>query len=275
MTNALPAAPVPLSPGVAIPQLGYGLYKVPAADAERLASHALDAGYRHLDTAAMYGNEEGVGAAVRRFGRDEVFVTSKVWNDDQGYDRTLRAFDASMERLGLDVLDLYLIHWPVAARGLFLDTYRALERLLSDGRVRAIGTSNFQIHHLEALMAETDVVPALNQVELHPWLQQRELRAFHAEHGIVTGAWSPLARGRLLDDPELSVLAAAHGVSVAQLVIRWHLQEGNVVIPKASSPERIRENADVFGFALTDADLAAVAAMDRGFRSGSHPDHVS
>jgi diketogulonate reductase-like aldo/keto reductase len=275
---------VPLARGVAIPQLGFGLYKVPPEDAERLAGDALAAGYRSLDTAAMYGNEAGVGRAVRRamsdaragrLERGELFVTTKIWNTDQGYDAALRAFDRSQAELGLDVVDLCLIHWPCPRRDLYVDTYRALVRLREDGRVRAVGVSNFQPAHLRRLVDAVGEVPAVNQVELHPWLQQHELRALHRELGIATEAWSPLARGHILEDPVLREIAAAHGVSVAQTTIRWHLQEGTIVIPKASSPQRIRENADVFGFALTDEEMARIAALDRGFRSGSHPDDVN
>ncbi|MDQ4491453.1 aldo/keto reductase [Sinomonas sp. ASV486] len=268
---------VRIADGVSMPQLGYGLYKIPAEDAEQLAGTALAEGYRSLDTAAMYGNEEGVGRAIRAssLARSEVFVTTKVWNTDQGFEATLRAFDRSQAALGLDVVDLYLIHWPAPARGLYIDTYRALERLLADGRVRAIGVSNFQPEHLRRLVDATGVIPAVNQIELHPWLQQRELRAVHAELGIATEAWSPLARGRVLEDPVLRRIAAAHGVSTAQAVIRWHLDEGTIVIPKASSPERICENADVFGFELTPAEREQIAGLDRGFRSGSHPDTVN
>lgn len=276
----LPASPIPIAPGVEMPQLGYGLYKVPAEDAEHLVGLALAAGYRHLDGAAFYGNEAGVGRGIRTalesgLSREDLFVTSKVWNTEQGYDRTLRAFDRTLDDLGLEQLDLFLIHWPCAERGLFIETYRALERLHSEGRVRAIGVSNFQIPHLERLLDSTETVPAVNQIELHPWLQQRDLREFHAEHGITTEAWSPLARGRLLDDPALLGLARDRGVSVAQLVIRWHLQIGNAVIPKASSAARIAENGDVFSFELDAASMDTLAAMDRGFRSGSHPDEVN
>lgn len=276
---------VPLAHGVAIPQLGYGLYKVPPGDAERLCGEALAAGYRSLDTAAMYGNEEGVGRAVRaatagggpsgRLDRTDIFITTKVWNTDQGYDATLRAFDRSQSALGLETVDLYLIHWPCPQRNLYTETYRALVRLREDGRVRAIGVSNFQPEHLRRLVDATGEPPAVNQVELHPWLQQRELRAVHAELGIATEAWSPLARGRVLEDPVLRGIAGAHGVSVAQVVVRWHLAEGNIVIPKASTPGRIRENADVFGFELTEAERERIAGLDRGFRSGSHPDDVN
>ncbi|WFR85454.1 aldo/keto reductase [Arthrobacter sp. Y-9] len=271
---------VALNNGVLIPQLGFGLYKVPGEDVADLVPAAVDAGYRHFDTAAMYGNELALGKALGAqledgsLSREDFFITSKVWNDQQGYDATLRSFDDSMVALGLDVLDLFLIHWPVAGRGLYLETYRALETLYREGRVRAIGVSNFQVEHLERVLEEREVVPAVNQVELHPWLQQRELRAFHAQHGITTEAWSPLARGALLDDPVLADLAAKHGRSVAQIALRWQIQEGTVVFPKASSAERIRQNADLFGFSLDQDDLDRIAGLDRDFRSGSHPDQV-
>jgi len=271
---------VPLNNGVLMEALGYGVYKVPAQDCANLVSTAIDAGYRSVDTAALYGNEEGVGAAIRTAvasgtPREEFFVTSKVWNDRHGYDSTLAAFDESMERLGLDYLDLFLIHWPCPEQGLFIPTYKALETLYGEGRVRAIGVSNFEPEHLHELLAATDVVPAVNQVELHPWLQQRELRALHAELGIATQAWSPLARGGLLDDPLLAGIAATRGRSVAQIVLRWHVQSGHLVIPKASSAQRISENLQVFDFVLDPAEMDAIAAMDRGHRSGSNPTKVN
>lgn len=269
-----------LNNGVLVPQLGFGLYKVPGESVADLVPAAVDAGYRHFDTASMYGNELALGRTLGglledgALSREDFFITSKVWNDQQGYDATLRSFDDSMVALGLDVLDLYLIHWPVAGRGLYLETYRALETLYREGRVRAIGVSNFQVEHLERILQEREVVPAVNQVELHPWLQQRELRAFHAEHGITTEAWSPLARGALLEDPVLAEIAQRHDRSVAQIALHWQLQEGIVVFPKASTAERIRQNADLFGFSLDQEDLDRIAALDRGFRSGSHPDQV-
>ncbi|MFD5866413.1 aldo/keto reductase [Agromyces sp. NPDC127015] len=275
MPRQLPLAPlVPLADGHAIPQLGYGLYKVPAHDAAQLAGVAIATGYRHLDTAAFYENEQGVGAAVRaaEVPRDELFVTSKVWKDDNGYDEALRAFDASMGRLGLDRLDLFLIHWPVPSTDRYVDTWRALVRLRDEGRVRSIGVSNFHAHHLDRIIGETGVAPVVNQVELHPRLPQAALREFHAARGIRTEAWSPLARGRLLDDPVLARLSTAHGRSPAQIVLRWHVQIGNVVIPKASSPERIRENLDVFDFELGVDDLAAIASLETGERTGRDPD---
>ncbi|MGO4186713.1 aldo/keto reductase [Pseudarthrobacter sp. TAF60_1] len=281
-----------LNNGVLIDQLGFGLYKVPVADASSLVAMALGSGYRHFDTAAMYGNEAGVaralGAAVDSDGgsggsgesspglrREDVFVTTKVWNDDQGYDKTLRAFDTSMVNLGLDYVDMYLIHWPCARRGLFTETYRALETLYREGKVRAIGVCNFQAAHLDRLLEAAEVVPAVNQIELHPWLQQAELREKHHALGILTEAWSPLGRGHILEDPVVMALAAEHGRTPAQIILRWHVQLGNIAIPKASSEARIRENLDVFGFVLSGRDMAVLAELERGQRTGSHPDNVN
>ncbi|RAX45828.1 aldo/keto reductase [Arthrobacter sp. AQ5-06] len=281
-----------LNNGVLIDQLGFGLYKVPAADASSLVAMALGTGYRHFDTAAMYGNETGVarglssavdsdggsggsGESAPGLRREDVFITTKVWNDDQGYDATLRAFDTSMVNLGLDYVDMYLIHWPCARRGLFSQTYRALETLYREGKVRAIGVCNFLPAHLERLLETAEVVPAVNQVELHPWLQQPELREKHTALGIRTEAWSPLGRGHVLADPVVLALAAEHGRTPAQVILRWHVQLGNIAIPKASSEARIRENLDIFGFELSDRDMAAVAELDRGQRTGSHPDNVN
>jgi 2,5-diketo-D-gluconate reductase A len=269
-----PAPRLSLDDGAIIPQLGFGLYKVPAADAARLAREAIAIGYRHLDTAAFYGNEEGVGEAVREapVPREELFVTSKVWKDDNGYDTTLRAFDASMARLGLATLDLYMIHWPVPSTDRYVDTWRALIRLQEEGRVRSIGVANFHAHHIERIVAETGVTPVVNQVELHPWLPQRELREFDEHRGIRTEAWSPLARGRILATPLLDDLAAKHGRTPAQIVLRWHIELGNIVIPKASSPDRLRENLDVFDFALDADDIDAIASLETGERTGRDPD---
>ena len=272
--------PLPLSPVVAlndgrtIPQLGLGVYKVAddrTADTVRVA---LEAGYRHVDTAALYRNEAGVGEGIRQAGipRDELFITTKVWNDRHGYDETLRAFDESLGLLGLDRVDLYLIHWPAPKQDRYVETWRALERIAADGRATSIGVSNFEPHHLDRLLAESGVTPAVNQVELHPWLPQTELRAYDAAHGIVTEAWSPLARGRILGNPVLDELAAKHGRTPAQVVLRWHLELGNVVIPKSVTPERIRENLDVFGFSLDGDDPAAIAGLESGERTGLHPD---
>jgi 2,5-diketo-D-gluconate reductase A len=264
---------VDLGDGVAIPQLGYGVWQVPADDTERAVGEALAAGYRHIDTAAAYQNEEGVARAIRSSGipRQEIFVTTKLWNRDHGHDRAIQAFAKSMERLELDVLDLYLIHWPVPSRDLYVETWQALTELQADGRIRAIGVSNFNVEHLERLIEATGVTPAINQVELHPRLQQDELRAFHAEHGIVTEAWSPLGQGQLLDDPVIGEIAAKHGKTPAQVILRWHLQLGNVVIPKSVTPERIRQNIDVFDFALGEDDLQAIAGLDAGGRIGPDP----
>ncbi|WAL63367.1 aldo/keto reductase [Amycolatopsis cynarae] len=263
-----------LNNGVTIPQLGFGVFQVPAEDTAEVVRTALRTGYRSIDTAAAYRNETGVGAAIRECGlpRGELFVTTKLWNSDQGYDSALRAFDAGMERLGLDYLDLYLIHWPLPARDTYVETWRAFGKLLSEGRVRAIGVSNFQVPHLNRLIDETGVVPAVNQVELHPNLAQAELRAFHADHGIVTEAWSPLAQGALLSDETITGLASRHGRSPAQIVLRWHLQLGNVVIPKSVTPSRIAENFALFDFALTDEDMAAIGKLDTGARIGPDPD---
>ncbi|MCJ1712972.1 aldo/keto reductase [Curtobacterium sp. VKM Ac-2922] len=268
---------IPLRDGRSIPAVGFGVYKVDDAEAETAVGTALAAGYRHVDTAEMYGNERGVGAAVRASGlaRDEVFVTTKVWNDHQGRDATLRAFDASLQRLGLDAVDLYLIHWPAAANDRYVETWRTLVELHESGRARSIGVSNFQVPHLERIIGETGQVPVLNQVERHPWLPQRELIAFHDEHDIVTGAWSPLGRGRLIDEPVLTRIADAHGVSVAQVLVRWNVQQGVVVLPKSVTPSRIRSNLDVDGVTLSDDDLLAIATLESGQRTGSHPDPVS
>lgn len=265
-----------LNDGHTIPQLGLGVYKVADRIAADVVATAIDAGYRHIDTATLYANEKGVGDGIRRSGidRSDLFVTTKVWNADHGFDSTLRAFDHSMELLGLDVLDLYLIHWPAPAQDRYVDTWRALERLRADGRVASIGVSNFHPHHLERLFAETEIVPAVNQIELHPWLPQREAREFHDARGIVTEAWSPLARGGILGNPTLDLIAAKHGVSVAQVVIRWHLQLGNVVIPKSATPSRIVENIDVFGFELDETDLAGIATLESGERTGRDPDDL-
>lgn len=284
-----------LNNGVMMDRLGYGLYKVPPADAEALVSTALGEGYRRFDTAAMYGNEVGVGRAiggaigdareanlatggsgesVHALTREDIFVTTKVWNDDQGYDATLRAFDTSIANLGLDYVDLYLIHWPCPSRGLFVETWKALETLYREGKVRAIGVSNFEPAHLEQLMQSAEVVPAVNQVELHPWLQQARLRALHAQLGIRTEAWSPLGRGQVLADPAIVELADKYGRTPAQVVIRWHLQLGNLVIPKASTAGRIKENFSVFDFELDDEDIDGIAALERHHRTGSHPDNV-
>lgn len=266
--------PITLNNGVEMPQLGFGVWQVPDAEAETAVAAALEAGYRSIDTAAAYGNEEGTGRAIAASGipREDLFVTTKLWNTDHGYDSALRAFDASLSKLGLDHVDLYLIHWPTPARGRYVDTYRAFEKLYAEGRVRAIGVSNFEREHLEHLIAETSVVPAVDQIELHPHLQQRAAREYHAQQGIATEAWSPLGQGKgLLEVPAIVAIAQKHGRTPAQVVLRWHIQLGNVVIPKSVTPSRIKENIDVFGFSLDTEDLAAISALDEGRRLGPDP----
>jgi diketogulonate reductase-like aldo/keto reductase len=271
-------APVPdvvLNNGVTIPQVGFGVFQVPAGGTQRAVELALEAGYRSIDTAAAYGNEREVGLALAASGleRDEVFVTTKLWNDDQGHDATLAAFDTSLELLGLDTVDLYLVHWPAPGRSLYTETWRAFERLAAEGRVRAIGVSNIQVAHLERLFDEFETVPAVNQIELHPYLQQTELRTFHQRHGIATEAWSPLAKAQVIDDPTIVTIAEAHEKTPAQVVLRWHLELGNIVIPKSVTAERIVANLDLFDFHLTNVDIDAIAGLERDHRTGPHPDH--
>ena len=273
----MPTIPqISLNDGNRIPQLGFGVYKIPDDETADAVTAALGAGYRHIDTAAFYENERGVGEGIRRSSvpREEVFVTTKVWWTENGFDSALRSFDASLQRLGFDTVDLFLIHWPAPAHDKYVATWRALERIRDEGRARSIGVANFHTHHLERLARETATVPAVNQVELHPWLPQTEVRAYDEEHGIVTESWSPLARGRVLGDATLDAIAARHGVTGAQVVIRWHLQLGLVVIPKSVTPERIRQNLDVFSFELDADDLALIATLESGERTGRDPDDL-
>ncbi|MEZ0067068.1 2,5-diketo-D-gluconate reductase A [Streptacidiphilus sp. MAP12-20] len=266
---------ITLNNGLTMPQLGFGVWQVPDAEARTVVGEALASGYRSIDTAAIYGNEAGVGLALRDSGlpRDELFVTTKLWNTEHAHDSALRAFDASLSRLGLDYIDLYLIHWPVPSRDRYTDAWRALEKIHAEGRARAVGVSNFNAKHLERLFAETGLAPAVNQVELHPYFTQQELRALHAAHGMATEAWSPLGQGRgLLEDESLVSIGAKHGKTAAQVVLRWHLQLGNIVIPKSVTPERIRQNIEVFDFTLDADDLALIAELDRGGRIGPDPD---
>ena len=265
---------IPLRGGSHIPQLGFGVFQVPPGETEQVVAQALSTGYRHLDTAAAYRNEGPVGQAVRASGlvRGDVFVTTKCFNDDHGYDKAKRAFHASLERLEMDYVDLYLIHWPVPAHDLYVETWKAFIELRDEGLIRSIGVSNFQPAHLERLTAETGETPAINQVELHPNFQQQGLRHEHEELGIVTEAWSPLAQGQVLDDPVIQAAAEAHSRTPGQVVIRWHLQIGNVVIPKSVTPERIEQNFDVFDFELDESEMQAIEALDAGGRIGPDPD---
>jgi 2,5-diketo-D-gluconate reductase A len=265
---------VTLRPEVEIPQLGYGVFQVPPKETEVAVARALQAGYRHIDTAAAYKNEGAVGQAIHASGipREEIFVTTKCFNDDHGRDKAKRAFKASLERLELEHIDLYLIHWPVPSHDLYVETWQAFIELQAEGLVRAIGVSNFQPAHLERIVAETGVVPAINQVELHPYFQQTGLRHEHDELGIVTEAWSPLGQGLELEDPSIVAIAEAHGKTPAQAIIRWHLQLGNVVIPKSVTPERIVENFDVFDFELSADEMERIRELDEGRRIGPDPD---
>jgi len=265
---------IALNDGTTIPQIGFGLWQVPPSEAEVATAEALRVGYRHLDSAAVYANEGEAAAALAASGlaREDVYVTTKLWNPDHGYDEAMRAFDTSMARMKLEQLDLYLIHWQCAQHAKFIDTWRALIDLQKSGRVNSIGVSNFKEPALRQLIDATGVIPVLNQIELHPWLPQLDMRAVHAEYGIATESWSPLASGQLIDDPTLTVIAAKHGKSTAQVMIRWHLQQGLIVLPKSVTPSRIAENIDVFGFELDDEDMATIAGMENGHRTGPDPD---
>ncbi|MGW5108364.1 aldo/keto reductase [Nocardia sp. NPDC004123] len=277
MTYRFEASDIPaivLNDGQVMPKLGFGVYNVVGDEAVGTLTTALELGYRSIDTAAFYGNEEEVGRAVRESGlpRDEVCVTTKLWNADHGYDAAMRAFDASVKRLGLDTIDLFLIHWPLPAADLYVDTFRALQTLKRQGRVVSVGVSNFTRAHLERVMGETGEVPAINQVELHPYYAQSELRAFHAAHGIVTEAWSPLGRGAEFNDSVIIALADKLGRTPAQIILRWHMQLGNVAIPKSTMPSRMAENLAVFDFELSGREMTQIAGIDKGARQGADPD---
>ena len=271
--DTVTSARVALSDGTQMPVLGLGVYKVDNDVVAGLVSHALSVGYRLIDTASMYDNEDGVGRALAASDvpRGEIQVATKFWMDDLGYENTLKACRTSLKNLGLEYLDLYLIHWPAPQRGLYVESWRAMEKLKADGLVRSIGVCNFHAEHLDRIAESSNERPVLNQVELHPWLTQEPLVGYHQVHGIVTQAWSPLARGQVLDDPTLVSLSGEYGVSVAQLVLRWHLQRGIAVIPKSNSTARITENSRVFGFELSDDHMALISGLNRDYRTGVDP----
>jgi 2,5-diketo-D-gluconate reductase A len=274
--SAVPS--ITLNDGRTIPQLGFGVFQIPPSDTARAVRDALEAGYRHIDTAQMYGNEREVGEAIRASGLDRasVYVTSKLNNGRHRPDDARRAFDATLAALGSDSVDLFLIHWPLPTLydGDYVSTWRTLEEFHRDGRARSIGVSNFQIAHLERLAAETSTVPAVNQIEVHPYFPNDAVRAYGREHGIVTEAWAPLTQGKVLSDPAIARVAATVGRTPSQVVLRWHIQRGDVVFPKTTSPARMRENLDAFDFQLGPSDVAAISALDQGDagRTGPHPD---
>jgi len=264
-----------LNDGTSIPQLGFGVFKVDPDETKRIVSDALEVGYRHIDTAKIYGNEAGVGEAIAESGiaRDDLFVTTKLWNSDQGTQPALDAFDLSLEKLGLDYVDLYLIHWPSAFRGLYVESWKSLEQIAASGRAKSIGVSNFTPELLQPLLDAAEVVPSVNQIEYHPYFQQTASKEFNASHGIVTESWGPLGQGDLVADASVTALAEKYGKTVAQVIIRWHLEIGNIVIPKSNRRERMAENFDVTDFALTPDEVAIVSAVNRGEagRKGSNP----
>jgi 2,5-diketo-D-gluconate reductase A len=265
---------IKLNNGQLIPQVGLGVYKVAGESAEPLIVKAFEAGYRRVDTAAFYGNEVEVGAAVRNSGlpREEIFVTTKIWKDDHGYDRAFAAIDESLARLNIEYIDMLLIHWPCPALNKFVDTWAAFQKAQEAGKVRGIGVSNFQPAHLEQLLAAGGMIPAINQIELHPGLQQADVRAFNTAHGILTEAWSPLARGRFNESPVIEQIMAKHNRTATQVIVRWHLQLGNLVIPKTATASRLQGNISVFDFELDAEDMAAIQSLDAGLRTGPHPE---
>ncbi|MCX4572001.1 MULTISPECIES: aldo/keto reductase [unclassified Streptomyces] len=273
--TAVPA--ITLNNAVRIPQLGFGTFQIPPEETRETTLAALEAGYRHIDTAEMYGNEKEVGQAVRDSGLDraDVFVTSKLDNGAHAHDDALQAFDRTMEELGLDYLDLFLIHWPLPGKGDFVETWKALEEIYRSGRTKAIGVSNFQPHHLRRLLESSDVVPAVNQIEVHPYLTQDDVRAFGAEHDIATEAWSPIAQGKVLDDPTIRRIAERVGKSPAQVTLRWHIQRGDIVFPKSVTQKRIEENLDLFDFELGEGDIGEISALNRDERTGPDPDRFN
>lgn len=272
---------ITLNNGVKIPRVGLGVWKASDAEAEHAVKTAIDSGYRLIDTATIYGNEAGVGRAVAAssVAREELFITTKLWNGDQGYDEAIRAFEKSLAALGLEYIDLYLIHWPMPAYNKYVDTWKALEKLYRDGRIKAIGVSNFKPHHLEELMAHTEIVPTVNQIELHPRFTQGKTREFCAKHDIAVESWSPIgglaSAGKLLGEPVLASIGEKYGKSPAQVILRWHIQLGLIVIPKSVHEERIKQNIDVFDFELSDEDMAQIASLDTETRQGADPDEMN
>ena len=271
--NPLETHRLPFHDGNSIPQIGLGVYKISDDEAATIVRSAIEVGYRLIDTASMYENEEGVGRGIRDSGvpRSEIFVTTKFWMDDLGFDKTKAALRTSLDLLGMDFVDLYMIHWPAPARGLYIESWRALEELQEEGFVTSIGMSNFHTDHLDDIFAMATKKPVINQIEIHPWLTQEKTTDYNRRHGLVTQAWSPLARGQILDQPDLVALSTKYDKSVAQIVIRWHIQRGFAVIPKSVSPERMKANADVFDYSLSDEDMAIISSLDKGYRTGVDP----
>jgi 2,5-diketo-D-gluconate reductase A len=278
MSSSTHVPDVPLHDGEAIPQLGFGVYQVKPEETAQAVQTALEVGYRHIDTAEMYRNEAGVGEGIRNSGvpREEVFVTSKLNNGFHAHDDALKAFDGTLEALRFDYVDLFLIHWPLPGIDVdYVETWKAMEEIYASGRAKAIGVSNFNAHHLRKLHGETEVVPAVNQIEVHPYLAQDELRAFNAQHQIATEAWSPIAQGKVLDDPTILRVAERYGKTASQVTLRWHVQRGDIVFPKSVTRSRIEENFAIFDFELEDADMTAISALDRGERTGPNPDEFN
>jgi 2,5-diketo-D-gluconate reductase A len=265
---------ITLNDGTAIPQLGFGVFQVKPEETRNATLAALETGYRHIDTAEMYGNEKQVGEAIRESGikRDDIFVTSKLNNGFHAREDALRAFDQTLEDLGFEYLDLFLIHWPLPDVGDYVDTWKAMEEIASSGRVRSIGVSNFQPHHLNRVLDETNTVPSVNQIEVHPYLTQDDVRAFNEHHNIATEAWSPIAQGKVLDDDVLKDIAGRHGKSTAQVTLRWHIQRGDIVFPKSVTRSRVEENFNIFDFELAEGDMEAISGLNRDERTGADPD---